>query len=113
DLVRPEPRPDRLHVADAEAAAEDAGLAEDAERGRRQARGTARDQRADRARDEARRVASEPPLPVDLLERARLAVRARQLLDDERHALRLGLHRRDRLPLDRPAEDLPQEQPGL
>ena len=36
---------------------------------------------------------AEPPLAVDLLEGAGLAVRAGQLLDDERHALGLDVHR--------------------
>ena len=35
--------------------------------------------------------ATEPPHAVDLLERAGLAVGPRQLLDDERHALGLGV----------------------
>ena len=36
-----------------------------------------------------------------------------QLLDDERHALRLGVHRGDRLPLDRATQHLAQQQARL
>ena len=40
-------------------------------------------------------------------------MRPGELLDDERHALGLGVHRGDRLALDRPAEDLAQQLAGL
>ena len=47
--------------------------------------------------------------PVDLLERAGLAMGPRQLLDDERHAFGLGVHRGRGRRLDRAAEDALQE----
>ena len=64
---------------------------------RREARGAAIDERPHRGRHEPRRVPAEPPLAVDLLQRAGLAMRPGELLDDERHALGLGVHRRDGL----------------
>ena len=102
-------RPDRPEVAQAEAAAEDRRVAERGPRPGRKSRGAAIDERPDRGWHEPGRVAAEPPLAVDLLERAGLAVGPGQLLDDERHALGLGVHRGRRGGLDRTAEDALQE----
>ena len=116
EVVRKRPRrafPDGTQVAHAEAPAEHAGVAEERQRVLRQPRGPARDQRPDRRGHESRRVPPEPPLPVDQLERAGIAMGPRELLDDERHAFGLGMHRGDRLPLDRAAEHLAQQLAGL
>ena len=104
-----DPRPDRPQVAQAEAPAEDRGVAERSRGAGRESRGTAIDERPHRGRDEAGGVATEPPLAVDLLEGAGVAVRARQLLDDERHALGLDVHGGRGRGLDRTAEDALQE----
>ena len=101
--------PDRPEVAEAEAAPEDRGIAERGPCRGRESRGAAVDERPDGGRHEPGGVAAEPPLAIDLLERAGLAVRPRQLLDDERHALGLGMHRGRRRGLDRAAEDASQE----
>ena len=112
--LRSRAAPDRLEVANAKSSAQ----------GRRPRPATpsvgagqpgrpSRDERPHGPRHEPRRVPPEPPLPLDLLQRAGLAMGPRQLLDDERHALRLGVHRGDGLPLDRPAEHLAQQQPRL
>ena len=108
-VVFVQPRADRPEVPQAEASAEDRRVAE-----RRPGRGgeprrPAIDECADGGRQEPRGVAAEPPLPLDLLERARVAMGPRELLDDERHALRLGVHDRRGGGLDRPAEDPLQE----
>ena len=79
----------------------------------RESRGAAIDEGPDRGWHEPGRVAAEPPLAVDLLERAGLAVRPGQLLDDERHALGLDVHRGRGYGLDRSAEDALQELPRL
>ncbi len=104
-----EARLDRSQVPQAEAAAEDGGVPQDPPGPGGQPRRPAIDQRPDRGRDEPRRVAAEPPHAIDLLERAGLAVGPRQLLDDERHALGLRVHRGRRCGLDRTAQH-PLEQ---
>ena len=88
-----DPRPDRPEVSEAEAAAQDRRVAERCPSGRGQSRGPPIDKRPDRRWHQPCRVPAESPLAVDLLERAGLAMGASQLLDDERHALGLDVHR--------------------
>ena len=109
DLAITHPHPDRPEVSKAEAAAEDRGVAERGPCPGRESRGAAIDERPNRGWHEPGRVAAEPPLAIDLLERAGLAVRPGQLLDDERHALGLDVHRGRGCGLDRTAEDALQE----
>ena len=108
-----EPRPDRPQVAQAEAPTEHGSVGECLASGRRQSRRPALDQRPNCRGHEPRRVPAQLPATVDLLERARLAVRSSELLDDERNALGLDLHRRGRGGLDRPAEHVLEELRGL
>ncbi len=100
---------DRPEVAKAEAPAKDRCVAERSPRPGRESRGAAIDERPNRGWHEPGRVAAEPPLAIDLLEGAGLAVRPGQLLDDERHALGLDVHRGRGCGLDRSAEDALQE----
>ena len=88
-----QPRADRPEIAQAEAATEDRRVAERRPGRRRESSRPAVDERADRRRHESGRVATEPPLPLELLERSGVAMGARELLDDERHAFGLGVHR--------------------
>ena len=59
------------------------------------------------------RVAGQPPDAVDLLDHPAVAVRARHLLDDERHTLGLRMHDGRAARVDRAAEDRGDEVPGL
>ena len=104
-----QPRPDRPEIPKAEAAAQDRRVAERGPRLRRETRGTPIDERPDGGRHQPGRVATEPPLAVDLLERAGFAVSPGQLLDDERHALGLDVHGRRRCGLDGTAQDSLQQ----
>ena len=58
----------------------------------RQACGAALDERPDGRRHEPGGIPAEPPHAVDELDHAGFAVRPGELLDDERHALRLAVH---------------------
>ena len=109
----PTPRTDRAKVSKAEASAEDRRVAERSPGPGRESCGTTVDEGADRRGDEPGRVAAEAPLAVHLLERSRLAVRPGQLLDDERNALGLGMHRRRRRGFDRAREHPLQELGSL
>ncbi len=92
---------DRPQIAQAEAAPEDGGITEHRASVRREPGGAAIDEGPDRGRDESRRIAAQPPLTVDLLQRARLPVGPGQLLHDERDALGLGVDRGGRRGLQR------------
>ncbi len=109
DVPLTQPLPDRPKVAKAEAPAKDGGVAERRPGPGRQPRGAAVDERPDRGWHEPGGIPAEPPLAVDLLERAGLAVRPRQLLDDEWDALGLDVHRGRGDGLDGAAEDALQE----
>src|SRR6185503_1426782 len=100
-----EPISNGIQISKAEAPTEDRRVAEHDAGVVWKSRRAPPDQRSDGRWDESSRVPAEPPLAADLLERAGLAVRPRQLLDDERHALRLDVHRLGGRAVDRPAED--------
>ena len=87
-----DPELDLAQVLQAEVPAEHGGLGEQRLGLVRQVRGAARDQRLDRRGHQSFGVAREPPRAVDLLDHPALAVRARHLLDDERHTFGLRVH---------------------
>ena len=104
-LAFAEPRVDHPEISEAEAAAEYRCFPEHLPRPSRQACRAPIDQGSNRRRHQPRRVPSEPPHAIDLLQRAGLAVRPGELFDDEGHALGLDVHRGRGGRVDRTAED--------
>ena len=73
-----------------------------------QVRGASRDERPDRGGHHPLGVARQVPGPVDLLDQPPVPVRLRHRLDDEGHALGLGVHHRHAACVDRASEGLPE-----
>ena len=96
---------DLAQVLQAEVATEHGGIREQFLRLVRQVGCPARDEGLHRGRNQTFRVAGQPPDAVDLLDHRTVAVRARHLLDDERHALGLRMHHGGAAGVDRAAED--------
>jgi hypothetical protein len=108
-LVCPEMQLDRPEISEAEAPAEDRRVGQVLLRVGGQPRGAALDQRAHRGRQQPVGVSRERPRSVDLLDQSSVAVRPGQLLDDERDALGLRVHRRAARWVDLASEDLLDE----
>ena len=85
---------DRAQILEAEAPPQDRRVREILLGVIRQPGGAALDQRSHRRRQQAIGVSRERPHAVDLLDEAGVPIRAGQLLDDERNALGLRVHRR-------------------
>ena len=75
--------------------------------------GPSLDQRANRRGHQAVDVRSERPHAVDLLDHPVVAVRVRELLDDERHAFCLGMDGRGARAVDLAAQEMPKQLGGL
>ena len=86
-----ESRADCPKIAETEAPAQDRRVGQDLAGRCRQPRCPALDESTNRRRHEPGGVPAEFPTPIDELQRAGLAVRAGELLDDERDALGLDL----------------------
>ena len=104
---------DLAQVLQAEVATEHGGIREQFLGLVGQVRRAARDEGLHRRGNQSLRVAGQPPDAVDLLDHPTVAVRARHLLDDERHALGLRMHDGGAAPVDRAAEDRRDEIPRL
>ena len=95
-IVSPILRAERAQIVHAERAAQDGAGGQHLACFRRKRCGAATDQRAYRRWHEPIRVACQTPRAADGLKHSGLAIGARQLLDDERHALSLGVDRHGR-----------------
>lgn len=108
-----DPELDLAQVLQAEVSSQHGRLGEGRLRIVGEVRRPPRDQRSDGRRHQPFGVAGQRPDAVDLLDHPPVAVRVRHLLDDERDALRLRVHRRGARGVHGTAEDLLQERLGL
>ena len=104
---------DLPEILETEMPSEDGRLGERGLRLLRESPGPPRDQRLHGLRDESLRLAAERPHAVDLLDHPGLAIRPRELLEDERNPLRLAVDRRRARRVDPAAEHLLQQLGAL